>query len=261
MATLFKLAILALYTTKLLAAGPGGGPEPLPAPFQVLSLEPAMKACKEIAAATGDPVEYQGSKAYAKENRRYWSAASADLKPACIVFPSHKETVSKAVQVLLQNPSVQWAVKSGGHMPNPTFNSVAGGVLIAFSGMAKTYYDPTDNIALVEPGARWGEVVSALAPYGVTVVGGRIADVGTGLLLGGGMSFLTTQRGLASSVSCNSLSLSDELERQRIRDGLREWHHGQCQPSIASRSLLCHEDGRKPIWNSNQIFTPDLPNG
>jgi hypothetical protein len=188
--------------------GPGGPVEPLPELFRPASLETAYKACREIQALTGDRVVYQrnqnraDNKKYEKENKRYWSQASADLKPACIAFPTSTQNVVKVVQILLQNPSVRYAVKSGGHMPNPTFNSVDGGVLIAFSSMAQTFYDPKNQLAYIQPGARWGEVIKALEPYGVAVVGGRLADVGVaGLLLGGGLSFLSTQRGLAANVS------------------------------------------------------------
>lgn len=93
-------------------------------------------------------------------------------------------------------------MKSGGHNPNRGFSSVDGGVLISFSNLASTTYNSESQTADLEPGGRWIEVAQALDPYGVTAVGGRIGDVGVGgLLLGGGLSFLSGQYGLA----CDSI--------------------------------------------------------
>ena len=53
---------------------------------------------------------------------------------------------------------------------------------------ATTYNDngKEPSTASIGPGARWGSVYTALAKYGVTVGGGRGADVGVGgLVLGG----------------------------------------------------------------------------
>lgn len=48
------------------------------------------------------------------------------------------------------------------------------------------------------PGNRWGHVYRTLQESGITVAGGRVADVGvSGLILGGGLSYLTARRGFA----------------------------------------------------------------
>jgi FAD/FMN-containing dehydrogenase len=50
----------------------------------------------------------------------------------------------------------------------------------------------------VQPGNNWGNVLTALSTTGVTVVAGRIGDLGVGgLTLGGGISFITNEYGLA----------------------------------------------------------------
>jgi len=114
----------------------------------------------------------------------------------------------------LDYPSVPFAVKSGGHNTNVGFSSVNWGVLISFSKLASTNVSADQTTADVGPGARWAEVMTALEPYNLAVVGGRIGqcsnllmivlanlflgDVGVGgLLLGGGLSFLSAQFGLA----------------------------------------------------------------
>lgn len=51
----------------------------------------------------------------------------------------------------------------------------------------------------MQPGSRWDDAVGYLEPYGVAVVGGRIGAVGVaGYILGGGLSFLTSQYGFAA---------------------------------------------------------------
>lgn len=125
----------------------------------------------------------------------YWNAASSGNRPSCGFFPSNAEQVSYAVQTLNSYPSVQFALKSGGHSPNLGFSSVKGGVLIAFRPNSK-YANPSPDGKSVEVGAgcKWIDVYSALEPLGKAAVGGRQADVGViGLLLGGGLSYLSSQ--------------------------------------------------------------------
>lgn len=112
---------------------------------------------------------------YLEAKDHYWSAANADNTPACVVFPSSAEEVSEIVSILLDYPNVNFAVKSGGHNPNVGYSSVDGGVLISMrSNLSNTTISADSSIAYVHPGARWSEAVTALEPYGVSVVGGRI---------------------------------------------------------------------------------------
>ncbi|KAL3418333.1 FAD binding domain-containing protein [Phlyctema vagabunda] len=135
---------------------------------------------------------------YQEAKTKYWSAVNADLTPACVVFPTSADEVSIVIAKLLLAPSVPFAVKSGGHNSNVGFASVAGGVLISLSDLASTTLSADQKTADVRPGARWREAVKALEPYGLTVVGGRIGDVGVGgFMLGGGLSFLSAQYGFA----------------------------------------------------------------
>ncbi|KAK5941072.1 hypothetical protein PMZ80_006349 [Knufia obscura] len=130
--------------------------------------------------------------------KHYWNAGHGQLIPACVFYPTNAIDVSRAVEVLNRYPTVKWAAKSGGHNANKDWSSVDGGVLISFRPyMQDTTYN-LDGTASVRPGARWSEAVAALEPYSVTVVGGRIGDVGVGgYTLGGGLSFLSSQYGLA----------------------------------------------------------------
>ncbi|KAE9372168.1 FAD-binding domain-containing protein [Stipitochalara longipes BDJ] len=161
----------------------------------------SMAACSAIAAScpgitlTSSSGALNANYQYATDH--YWSSVQADATPVCIVFPTSAEDVSAVIRVLLQYPSVPFAVKSGGHNANTGFSSVDGGILISFQNSHDTVLSPGRETARVDPGARWMDAVGALEPYGLTVVGGRLGDVGVGgLLLGCGLSFLSAQYGL-----------------------------------------------------------------
>ncbi|KAJ7932786.1 FAD-binding domain-containing protein [Mycena leptocephala] len=91
-----------------------------------------------------------------------------------------------------------YAVQAGSHSAMKGWNSVQDGVLIMFSHMKNASYSPVTDSITLEPGIHWQEAVAALEPFGVAPVGGRVGDVGTGLLLGGGLSWLSPSQGYAA---------------------------------------------------------------
>ncbi|TQV91185.1 FAD-binding, type 2 [Cordyceps javanica] len=137
--------------------------------------------------------------AYNAANLDYWNAASSLNRAACAFFPAATDEVAFAVRTLNRYGSAPFALKAGGHNPNLGFSSVGGGVLIAFRPNFQTA-TPSPDGASVEIGAgcKWEDVYGALQPLGKTVTGGRLGDVGTtGLILGGGLSYLSAQHGFA----------------------------------------------------------------
>jgi len=161
----------------------------------------ATAACQQISQGSAETQIWPLGLAnldYLDAKNHYWSATNADLTPACAVFPTTAAELSYVVKTLLKYPDVPFAAKSGGHNTNVGFSSVNWGVLISFSKLASTTVSLDQKSAVVGTGARWAEVMTALDPYNLAVVGGRIGDVGVGgLLLGGGLSFLSAQFGLA----------------------------------------------------------------
>jgi len=133
-----------------------------------------LHACSDIATALPGRVSYPGSLAYIKETNNYWSGALKQMKPACLVLPTSAGEVSSVVKVLNKFPDVDFAVKSGGHDPNPGHASVNDGILIATAEMSGATYDPETSLASVGPGGVWNDVIGDLEPYGVTVAGGRL---------------------------------------------------------------------------------------
>jgi FAD/FMN-containing dehydrogenase len=84
-------------------------------------------------------------------------------------------------------------------------SNIANGVTIDLGMMNSSVYDPTTELASIEPGARWGDVYyNLLRTANVTVNGGRDAGVGVGgFLLGGGITFHTGRNGFACNAVVN----------------------------------------------------------
>jgi FAD/FMN-containing dehydrogenase len=96
--------------------------------------------------------------------------------------------VSKTIRII-QYFQVKFAVRSGGHSPNPGFSSVGeGGILIDLQRLNNITLSSDKTVATVGPGGRWGDVTSVLGAQGATVIGGRIPSVGVGGLILGGES-------------------------------------------------------------------------
>ncbi|KAK6840521.1 hypothetical protein PG995_016275 [Apiospora arundinis] len=115
------------------------------------------------------------------------------------MFPKSAEEVSTIINVLKGNAE-KFAIKSGGHNPNNYFSSVEGGPLISTQKMDQVLLDPATGIAKVGPGIRLDEIAARLQGTGWTFVGGRIGNTGVGgLILGGGLSYMSAQYGWAAS--------------------------------------------------------------
>ncbi len=77
-------------------------------------------------------------------------------------------------------------MKSGGHTLNPGFSS-SSAIQIALYRFSDISYDPTSHTVTIGSGLIFDDVYAALAPYNITITGGRVSGVGVGgYLLGGG---------------------------------------------------------------------------
>ncbi|KAE9582718.1 putative FAD-linked oxidoreductase [Colletotrichum fructicola] len=217
--------------------------------------------CSQV--STGTSIQkFQGLDiGYTSEQLNYWSTACGNLKPGCILVPTSAEEVSAIVKVLGTNNET-FAVKSGGHNPNNYYASVKDGPLISTKGLKEVIYDKAGNTVSVGPGNKWEDVHAALDGTGVTVVGGRIGNVGVGgYLLGGGLSFLSTQYGWASN---NIVSVEMVLANGTIvtasnttnPDLLAAIKGGGNAFGIVTRYVLqAHPIGQ--IWGGNLVFGAD----
>src|SRR3954447_20496620 len=115
------------------------------------------------------------------------------------------------------------AVRATGHgtlaEPSP------GTLLIDTSGMRSVLVDPGLRTARVGPGATWGDVIEAAAPFGLAPVSGTSPTVGvSGFTFGGGHGFLSRKYGLAADnlVRADVVTADGEtlIAREDRRSGL-----------------------------------------
>ncbi|OTB00855.1 hypothetical protein M426DRAFT_323970 [Hypoxylon sp. CI-4A] len=165
----------------------------------VLASVAAQDTCGAVENSTDITVLKPLTAEFTEEQTHYWSTYSGDLKPSCILEPESPEEVAAILKILHQNNET-FAVKSGGHNPNNYFASVDGGPLISTKKLNEILFDADSETVRVGPGNRWDEVGEQLDATGYTVVGGRIGNVGVGgYLLGGGLSFMSTEYGWAAN--------------------------------------------------------------
>ncbi len=87
---------------------------------------------------------------------------------------------------ILTRTDTHFAIRSGGHSPSPFASNINNGVLIDMSNFREIRYDPAQKTVTVGTGNRWEDVYHHLDQYNLTIVGGRVLDVGVGgLTLGG----------------------------------------------------------------------------
>ncbi|KAG5351541.1 hypothetical protein C0989_006049 [Termitomyces sp. Mn162] len=132
----------------------------------------------------------------------HWASSSTQFAE-CSVRPGTAEDVAKIVSYLgclivksfnhLAPASNSWVhaktVCGGGHASNPGFSST-NGIQISMKPFSEVTYDAESQTVVIGAGLIWDDVYAALAPYGVSVVGGRVTGVGVaGFILGGGKPF------------------------------------------------------------------------
>lgn len=115
----------------------------------------------------------------------YWSVQEQEVMPACRVTPRTTSNVSIAVQELAKL-HCKFAVRGAGHMWWAGAANEPGGVTLDLSSFTNVTVSADRKITSAGGGSRWGAIYSKLDPMNLTVVGGRVFDVGIGgLTLGG----------------------------------------------------------------------------
>lgn len=156
----------------------------------------ATVACDELRGTLGTIVTSPADPNYTTLADENWSQTAWKL-PTCIVLPTTTAETQEVVKILVAN-NVSFAIRSGGHSPNPFDANINDGVLISTEMLNnQVSYDPSTNSVSFGTGLRWDTVYSALDPYNVTLVGGRVMTVGVGgLILGSGLSYLSDLYGM-----------------------------------------------------------------
>lgn len=142
-------------------------------------------------------VSFPQSTVYGYQESRYWSQQQASVHPVCRVAPTSAIDVSVALLVL-ETQQCQFAVKSGGHGMFAGASNIDQGVTIDLLNLNQLVVSNDKTEVSVGAGNRWYDVYTKLDPMGISVVGGRVADIGVGgLTLGGGISFFSGRYGWA----------------------------------------------------------------
>ncbi|RDW84878.1 hypothetical protein BP6252_02468 [Coleophoma cylindrospora] len=159
--------------------------------------EDAAAGCVALESAFPTKVFYPGSTVYSYENSQFWSNTEI-LSPICIFRPTSASDIATAFTTI-ESTAAEFAVRGGGHMGIKGANSINDGVLMVLSNLTTLELSSDQSTLFVGPAYRWGEVFDFLAPYNLSVAGGRLSPVGVpGLLLAGGINFYGNQHGFAA---------------------------------------------------------------
>lgn len=160
---------------------------------------------------------------------------------------------------ILTSHHVPFAIRSGGHMPSPLAANINNGVLIDMSMFDGVTYDAANNVATVGAGQKWSNLYNQLDPHNVTVVGGRVLDVGVGGLILGGESIgshLTIKRLLNLQADCPIsptfmvwLATMSSILKYSPRLGLKHETLTQHQVVLADASVVnANEQSNSDLW-------------
>ncbi|KAF8180623.1 hypothetical protein BJ912DRAFT_980935 [Pholiota molesta] len=158
----------------------------------------ALRTCSHLQSSLGSDIVQTSGTEYQASAGNAWSLFNAKDLPPCIVFPRNAAHVQVAMAAIFRD-KIRYAVQAGGHSAMTGWNSVPDGILFFFSHMQNVTYDPIGDTITLEPGIHWGDALTQLSPFGVAPLGGRLGDIGTGLLLGGGLSYLSGEYGFSSN--------------------------------------------------------------
>ena len=136
----------------------------------------------------------------------YYNNRQAGNHPACVIYPTNATDISTIVKSLRQF-DVHYAVRSvAGHSTG--FNSTSShgfssttGILIDMRKMTSVAFDEAAGVARWEPGVNFGTLAQEMSQYGAQVAGSRLAHIGAGCTLGGGLTWFTSQAGLGSDTN------------------------------------------------------------
>lgn len=121
------------------------------------------------------------------------------FEPRCIAQPKSAADVSKALRVVTFLGS-KFAVRSGGHNPNPGFGGIDDhGLLIDLIKLDEVTLHADGSTVSIGPGNRAGRVYKVLEAEDKTIMGPRLNDVGIGgYMLGGGLTYFSSRYGWAA---------------------------------------------------------------
>lgn len=126
-----------------------------------------------------------------------WNVAIAQ-RPAAVVLPESSQDVAAAM-LFAREHGLRVTAQGTGHNPGP-LGGLEDIVLVKTERMRRVHIDPHAQVARVEAGVLWQELVEAAARHGLGAVQGSSPDVGViGYTIGGGASFMSRKYGLSAN--------------------------------------------------------------
>ncbi|KAF4169039.1 hypothetical protein CNMCM6936_009636 [Aspergillus lentulus] len=151
--------------------------------------------CLALSTVLGDKVSFPPTNRYKSCIDAYFSQQNSNLQPLCIVSPTTVEEVSTAITTITKS-DCQFAIRSGGHTSFGGACNIANGITIDLRALNSITLSNDRTTVSVGVGASWGDVYAFLDPLGLSVAGGRAAQVGVGgLTIGGGISYFSPRYG------------------------------------------------------------------
>jgi len=149
-----------------------------------------------------------------------WDTARATFNPLVDQNPevvARPRNAAEAAQIVAaaRDAGLKIAPQGSGHNARP-LGSLEGTMVIRLDRMPGVSVDAEDQIARVEAGARWWDIVPLAAEHGLSALHGSSPEINVvGYTLGGGMGWQARKRGLqANSVTAVELITADGQERR-----------------------------------------------
>ncbi|KAI0391866.1 hypothetical protein F5Y17DRAFT_387803 [Xylariaceae sp. FL0594] len=179
---------LVLYFSLYLSRGLATSSSPGPA-----------NACGQLLRSYPHSTIYPGTSAFTENVIEPWSQTCQTV-PACIFAPASAAEVAGGLAIL-RKANQTFALRTQGHMPVPGAADIRNGVLVVTTSLNSVQYsDASKTVVQIGAGNRWMDVYQVLAKDDLAVTGGRFGPVGvSGLLLGGGVSYFSSEHGWAAN--------------------------------------------------------------
>lgn len=156
----------------------------------------ATSPCQLIDAGIPGRVSYPDSNLYNSSITSYFSGQERELNPTCVFEPVTASEISQFIKIVTACNGTQFAIRGGGHTLWTGAANIDCGITMDMRLMNDTTLSQDNQIAHLEPGARYHDVYHEVVKHNVTVMGGRVPGIGVGgFASGGGMTFLSRRHG------------------------------------------------------------------
>ncbi|TGJ75891.1 hypothetical protein E0Z10_g10942 [Xylaria hypoxylon] len=166
--------------------------------FGILGLARAAtsaECCALVSQLSANMVFMPNTFTYATEQADFWSSTE-QLSPSCVFFPDTPEKVAEAVSLFVQN-DCKWSIKGGGHSAIPGAANIHHGILMPMERLKRFDISDDKKTVVVGAGNLMGDIYEGLDPHNLTAMIGRYQQVGLGVAVGAGFSYLVNENGLA----------------------------------------------------------------